>query len=464
LNSQLSAAIFSGDYLERRSAGEVFLAMLDPGQMLMRRVETIRPQSTSITDRSSSVDLDLAPVLKSARDRSLSVDLVILGVLPKEIAYEFDARDASGAALSIVSRETNSRIAQCLLVVRALEANPSLQIPSQTVWTQLWKHVYRFPQAPPSKGTISARAHAAGIGLTGAAKDWWESASDNEEWRHWVVKFETQFLLVGKFIEPSRSLVVKYRRLESNLPTGPGVGYLVDAPANPAKSFSIRLYDIGRARSEHVRVKAARDTFIADGTLHRSGRNQIDYRHRAARHTLAFYTTNAPGGTKGQPGDCVILATVWPDPRGFVIPLRLLSWYAAIALAVAFMLQITGLISQISTALDAFLAFALFTPALVLGFLFRFDEQEIRWDLLRPWRRLASQAGVPLWLGIALLFINPSSRAGVISVAVCFAAIFVVSVTTLIRVELLVKKVRKASEKVRRQETRPPKGIRVTKK
>ena len=362
-----------------------------PGVSAKRRVETVRLIASNINERSTSVSLDLGSAQAEASKIGVAIDVCVVSLIPKSLMYEFDIHDASGGRLIVVDRHIDSMIAMCFLTWLGQRSKPNSGPPGEGIWKCLYQHCYKFPVNDniPRNAGFAAKL---GEHLTGAEAEWWKSASSDEDWLEWLLLFHDMFILATP--ASGMRMLVKYRKKSGKDPIRNGpVNRITARPASSHKTLAVRLYDLGRAESEHVHVVAPPGTFLTPVLPFGRPRQPTEYRLRASRHEIVLYLRG------GHVGNVLFAANLWPEPRQFLAPLRYIARYVLLLVLVASLAHMFDVARAVVSVADAYVAIAYFLPSLALGYIFRpGDDWEIRWDLQRPAREY-----VPWFLAGSLL-------------------------------------------------------------
>jgi hypothetical protein len=445
-------------YPDRVLAGLCLEELVLPGRSLKRRVETVRLVASNVNERTTSVDLDLQNARELCSSVGVSLDCAVISLLPKSLIYDFDLRDAASTAVSALDRQVDSRASMCLLVALATsrkEGLPGLPLPSGEVWRCLYEHVYKFPAIDTTPRNL---AFALNIGseLQGADAAWWRTACLTSDWRDWLLRLGDMFMLMARVGPAVDNCIYKFRRRSGRDPIrNHRIRQIMNGRTAPNRPLAIRLYDIGHAQSEHIHVIAPEGTFLSGGLP--AGRPSKDstYRRRSSRHELVFYTRDA------KIGNLLLLANLWPEARGFVTPLRFISWYSTALLFVASAAQGAGIARHISHSADALFALLFFAPSIALGYLYRPNEEnEIRWRLLVPAR---DYAGLTVISSLVACFsmLLPSSGAGRWALATIVFLLFFFSFGVSMHADRFARVINNANGKMKDYELREPKGRRL---
>ena len=396
----LSDLVFSDSFVDRVRAGLVIELLVSPGVTLKRRVENIALVASNVNERTTALDLDLSSARGVGSAIGVRVDCAVLSLAPKALMSGFQVKASDGAVQSAAQRTADSRMAQCFLVALALSRQPGLpglQMPSQRIWTLIYEHCFRFPM---NYNPYEGFAHAVSLGLDLEEDDrhWWVSACMSDLWRSWLLKLGDLFMVMTAVAPDSGLQHYEFTRRSGRDPVpNPGVARALVKPANPETPLAIRLYDLGHAASEHIHLHAAEGTFLSGGFLAQrdeatSARPRsapklqaavelLKYRRRPSRHELVVYVERA------KPGNCLLLANLWPDTRGFVTPVRYISYWVLALSVLAALTTIVAPLDDLRKAADATLMVVYLLPTIALGYLIQPDLQpEIRWRML-AWSR-----------------------------------------------------------------------------
>lgn len=416
---RLSTLVSNETYGTRLRAGLVIELLVSPGVTLKRRVEDIELVASNVNKRTAALDIDLTAPLALARQLDVDVDCAVLSLAPKALMSGFQIRTGEGAVQSSAKRDTDSRMAQCFLVALAMSREsglPGLGMPSQAIWTLIYEHCFRFPiEFDP----YEPLAHALSLGQDLANDSdyhWWAAACMSHAWRTWLLRLGDLFMIVTDVKAVEGLQRFEYTRRSARDPIkNPGVAEKQLGPAHPHMPLAFRLYDLGHAESEHVHLHAPEGTFLSGGflaqrheptaielTRRRRPRRKIEtltYRRRPSRHEIIIYIE------RSRPGNSLLLANLWPQTRGFVTPLKYISyWVIALSLAAGATTSFS-LVDDLRQAADATFMLMYLLPTLALAYLMQPEGQpEIRWRML-AWSRRYAMMLMGISIGLSTLWL-----------------------------------------------------------
>lgn len=406
-------------FADRVLAGTVIDRLVAPGETLRRRTESIQILNSTTSLRIADLDLDLRSARDWCRSVEVELDCAVLSLSPKALSSGFEITTGDGSVVGSLSRRLDSRLAQCFLVSLAVSREkglPGLRIPSQAIWTLIYEHCFKFPIEFNHYQSL-AHALELGSGLTDRRdREWWMLACNSKRWRTWLLRLGELFMVSTDLHNGDRHQRFTVKRKSGRDPIpNPGVADALLRTAKPSVPLALRLYDLGHAGSEHIRLHAADGTFLSGGVLaqtkqppltnfdrtvaQNSEREVLKYRRRASRHEVLIYVENAA------PGNCLLLANMWPETRGFVTPLRYIAYYTvAISLFVAVATAFSDL-SDLRRAADATFMILYLLPTIAIGALLRPDSQpEVRWRML-AWSRQYATVLVAVSLSLSLIWL-----------------------------------------------------------
>jgi len=433
----------SGDLDARFRAGQVAARLVAPGVTMGRRVERIRWIGAHRFERRMSLDIDQTRADSVAERLGLRLDLYFVGLLPKQLLPDFDLRDAQGSALVVAGRGLDSRFGQALLIALAARHMDDFEMPTSRVWERIFVSVHRFPGPTPPVSTEPLRRWARALAfedlssrgvmpLSDADTVWWARACDSSDWVWWLRRLVLNFPVLGHRPPDGPVRTLLKTRWEDNNPEA-NHGPRSEASLAAARSglgYLVPVYDLGRAASEHVHLLAAPETFFTGGVVLRNvgRRHDVKVRSRSSLTQHSFYLAHEPRrpGRRGGPRPWVGLASlqvrVWPNPRAFVLALRLIGLYSLLLMGIITAMQLFNLPARLSSNLDAVAALVFFLPSIIFPILLHRDENEVRWVLLTGWRNVAFRVFAPLPLNFALFMAVPSTEVGRWILFACFLA------------------------------------------
>lgn len=448
--------------------GLIVERLVEPGVTLARRVQSVEFIAHNVTEKATSVDLDLRPAKQLAAELGMPLDCTLVSLLPKSLMYRFDLRDESGGSVSAIRRTLDSRFAQCFLVTKAMSREsgyPGLPPPSDKVWRLVYEHCFKFSiEFDPYLNL----AHALEIGhsLEGDDSIWWAAACSSDAWREWLLRLGDLFCLTVRLApddDRDYRLLKFVRRGGSDPIPNPNVASDIALPASPNRKVAIRLYDLGHARSEHIHLRAPRGVFLSDGFLvtrgvptgRGSSSTVLSYRRRASRHEVVLYSESV------KLGNCLVLANLWPETRGFVSPLRYIAYYfATISIAAGILGLFVSIQDKLSGNSDAAVALIYLLPSIAIGYLFQAEDQhDIRWRMLR-WSRFAALVLVGCSMIVSFSWLIKVGDFGRTVVTIVDLSMGLVALAVAIVIEIRIRAIFRADATGARSEVRAPRGQR----
>ncbi|CAB4735097.1 unannotated protein [freshwater metagenome] len=390
--------------------------LLEDPDWVIRRVETVTILSTSLRERRVSVDIDVTEVSRRARECGLDVEqpvCVPVSLLPKGLIFDFDARGNGGEPVSLANRAVDSEVAALLVVESAVHADPSLDEPPTSIGEILFMVTHSFPDEDLIKGLGGADGTRVlenlsdyfGIPVDASDQSWWLQAWQQPQFSRDLRHFADHFVSLVLLDLQGSSQILKLRRLEQGSDSS---RVLAGDQVDPS-DFSLAAYDVGRAASDHLRVVAPPGTFFTDAWLVRLTPGVLTYSERTALDRLAFYTHGV------EPGAHFVYAKLWPQRGGFMRPAKYLSGYGAAVLILGALAEwwsserwdhTRGFLWQLSGVSDAAATLALTLPTILVAYIVRDGEHDVRSRLLARWRALALLSLVPLWCATITLLID----------------------------------------------------------
>lgn len=384
--------------------------LLEHSEWVKRRVETVHLVGESYNERTVSLDIDVARIRSWRKELDLAVEsevLVPIANLTKDLIFDFDLRDGSGRALSLAPRSEDSRISANVLASNVPGETPGV------ILDYLYEVAFGFTET-------SLQHHDGGLGEyletsratevdKSAAMRWWENANENRRLIAGLRYYSEHFTAFARIGLDQDSLVVKYRRLESSQDAA---RWLEMPSRRPSGTLSVLMLNAGRAQSEHFRVVAPPGIFFMDAFLLPLTEDRVTFDLRTTEDRLLFYTRGVKRGTYA------VLATTWPVRRGFMRPALYLSGYSTLVLLLGALSEFLvdrgtidgrGILGNGNT--DAAITLLLAVPSIIIVFLLRSDEHEIRRHLLNRWRMIALATLVPMWAAAVAILFDQASMA-----------------------------------------------------
>lgn len=374
---------------------------------IVRRVESVSVLDDTFLERVTSFTIDASAVhglvhRKRKRGEQSTAYYVPLSLLPKGLLLDFDVRAEDGCALPLAGRAVDSMASARILAKHARPAGP---VP-RSAKLALFRLAYDFPPtmtSPVPKEVFLRLDSDARSLLNGQGLAWWNRAVRIDAFCSGVIEFGTNFLaLVPLRLEHGPQVVVKMRRLEEQSKSVlPHLQRQTPWWRNrPGRSLLVPVHEIGRAKSEHIKLTAPSGTFFSDPMCLPLLGGHITYLQRSAGNRVTIYTTSH------QRGNYWVLLTLWPIRTGFTRPAAYLTGYGA---AVLWLGAVTDYLSSkwwpgsvsflwtLRSHSEAVVTLLVVLPSILIAYIVREGEHETRNRLLKFWRELALASLVPLW-------------------------------------------------------------------
>lgn len=424
---------------------EASFALLSDASWVTRRVESIDLINLNWVKRRISFHISAARIREILKlPPGEHVVVVPLGILKKELYLEFDLEDETGKSVPAVSREVSADFTTKYLL-SLLQQNKELKFDTHEIQEILYNNVAdleygrELSQRQHGRDSLQEQIEAAIKGQLPAGL----LAKLCRFCEDYIPLISLKIGDYDRIVKLSRTEQIK--EVDSYLPK-----YSLKSNY-PSKTVAIEIYDIGWAKSEHLRVKAAPGTFVSDVQLPTRGPNIVSagISIRNHGHMVSLYSHTMPIGNVGadsggdardnQPpgndlsnnsdfhGDSrILIVTIWPERRGFLRPTLYLTIYTALLLIIGATAEgiqnhmnhcvrwaegrcdtfAKGVLSTIGD--DAIIGLAIMVPTILLAYFVRDNEHCIRNEMLRTWRGTASWSLVPAGLASLLLMSDRS--------------------------------------------------------
>lgn len=424
----VDAAASSGEATPTTSdfaAAEIELVcdLLNDPDWISRRVESVTVLSSTLRERRMSIDVSVSGLKSRVAQFYDSPPASVrapVAVLRKGLIFDFDVRDHRGHAVSLSSRTVDSALAQAVMCHTGSEQRPARDRttgvqanndPTDTIEALLYELAYQFEpledaliltRSDPA-ASLDALATAMGQTLTQEDYDWWTLAWGSPTFRHFVHLFAEHFLAVVEVRRSATNGIFKIRRLE------PASDSTWGEETGQSKDLAIRFSELGRAASEHLRVIAPSGTFFTDPVLFRETPGEMEYEERIALDRVAIYAHGV------EPGETILHLKIWPKRSGFMRPATFLSGYGALVLLLGGLAErITqshwgddqGFLWKLSGSAGVAMTLLVSIPTILIAYLVRDGEHDIRSALLARWRSTALVSLLPLWVAAVSIILD----------------------------------------------------------
>ena len=340
--------------------------------------------------------------------------IIPLGLLPKAIYQSFDVRGPSGESLPLHSRWTDSAVAASLLE-KALEWDGVAAPASPRIKAQLFDLCHSMASGP------LAQRMAALPDLTDEERTWL-SESENSELFGWLCDaLGSNFLALTEITLGITDPIIKIRRIEETAENPIRNTYLATF-SGPVDLLVFDAPDFGWPTSDHLRVDAPDGTFLTDSLLW-GGSEAVKYQSDISRGRSSFYAHALDGDAGTNP--VMYVSSLWPAPRGAMRPMMLLTAYVAVVLLLGAALEFLtqwrscaalplpkgfpvqgnpgpcmdrGFLWGLLGSADAVFSVVFVAPSLLIAYVLRDKDSEIRRDLLESWQHSSLGSLVPAWI------------------------------------------------------------------
>lgn len=381
----LRDALVSRDRYMLYKVGLLMIQLEGSGVVVQRRTEEISFPEQNINHRSIAIECDPRQARRFAEALGFALDTIPLLRIPKGVYFNLGL-ECDGDAIPLLGRDQDAAAAYAHLMACAVERG--LGPPPPSAASSLQASCRKFPPTydayatPTWQGRALERSRV--LPDESLARDWYEQASQVRAWTSLLTKYEEGFVVMPSSVPEADSWTFRLSYTEAKQWHGPKslVERMKSSPL-PSKSLSLRLNEVGRARSEHFRIDAPEGTFLTTPTLMQLGEPDLHYRVRQSRRRHVIYVQNVGGAA---PRSATVAALLWPSPRGLVVPVRVLG---IVAVVISFTVLATG------GAYDAKLAtmwpLAIFLPSAALLWVNQPTRapSPIRDRLIRNWLRYA---------------------------------------------------------------------------
>lgn len=349
----------------------------------------LRPNLASAITVPAQVEVDFWPVSLQRKD------------LDPEIKFF-----ANGVEAALVTRRENARMARNHLVWHAISRGHS-SWPTEDMWDYLGACVGRFPQnVGHLEPEVRARRHVSEL-VCPTDRIWLREAIRLPGWAQLLANYEDNHILAPR-VPPKISdvtYVFELRTTEQRLTGGPQALRGEVATAYPGeRSIALRLPRAGHARSHSIRLYSPEGTFLHNPRIERiygdlaenqqpKSRSEPFYVYRTSG-SRAVWTLYMRRRAFPHPRSATILATLWPRPNGFVVPMVGMLVYAALVLSVALVGQVMTIWPDLALGLrflvfenfDGAIALGAFVPGILIGWVFATSSSSLQRELTAPWR------------------------------------------------------------------------------
>lgn len=407
---------------------DFLLGLIDDGSWIARRVERVAVRSTSprlTIERRTSVHLDLREVLQRTDGRGLDEShstLVPLGLLPKAIYQSFDVRGSQGEALPLHSRWTDSAVSSRLLE-RAVEWDG---LPEGSASLRLKELMFNHCHSMTSTdfwGAVKALE-----GQTQLEEEW-IAAAENSDFFLWLLDaLGPNFLALTETRLSASDAIIKIRRVEE-VPDRPNLRQEYENQVKgPLGLVAFDVPDYGWPTSDHLRVDAPEGTFLTDSLIWSEGYG-FAYQSEIMRGRSSFYSHTLDGNAGTSP--VTYVSNLWPSPRGAMRPMMLLTVYVSVILFAGAALEFAtqwracgapplptgfpfqenpsaacltkGFLWGLASSADAVFSIVFLAPSLLIAYVLRDRDTEIRRDLLESWQHSSLGVLAPAWLASSVV-------------------------------------------------------------
>lgn len=411
--------------------GHAMSAVLHSSDWVRRRVETIEILDEHNFRRYVSIDIDmnmLRGILMAAESgvdtgTSISRFPIPLALIPKGLLIDIDILDPSGVSLSLCDSDgmadISRNIAAWQIASRCNEGSMLLKNVDR-ILEGLGADVPLMALEPLDDGAFAHLAAVKRLGKEAQAE--WRQIIADRDFTEIINDLRSNFILGCYIPVASGSYVLSYNWTENrnNLNS---MGVELPAQAGGfATYFSLMARDVGTATREHLRVVAPKGTFMGSSIFVPSRRvmedEEILYYDRESPERLIFYTKNL----LRQP--YYVIGTIWPDLKGFRTPSLILPIVSFVVLLLGGGAQMLDSVAEMSgwdlaapfdilaqfqdprgQALSAVFNLLVLLPSVLVAFIVREGEHELRQKLLRKGRGLALASLVPLFVSAMSLLI-----------------------------------------------------------
>lgn len=404
---------------------------------------------TSRVERRVSLDLDgdrLISLVESAGGSEIDTILIPIGLLPKGLLLDFDLRDASGSAVSLVTSRVDSQAAQASILALLDELGEDVH----SYDASLLNHIYTIAREHPSEhdiGVLRGRVPSNQVcswTLPGRQKDsaeyaTWKGLFKRNAFVELLATFTVNFMPMMRFKLSPGTTLVKYRQVERQEPSSAS-GLRARFSIDPYRQL-IPAPSIGRCSREHFRFDAPEGTFLEEfffperaskaplvslvSDLRPAGPDEVfSYSSRVTPERGIIYSHDL----SSTGASYVATASLRPRVAGF-LRLSQFTVFASALLLLAGTLSefVTQTLSSQSTQQDAAVAILAVVPSVMSAYLAHEGEHELLSELLRAprWAVAGSAAATIFASGAMVLQLDDPWLRWVwaSASAVCFAVL-----------------------------------------
>lgn len=410
-SASLRALVDSDDYRDRLKGGRILRSVLEPANGFVDRtiehIELLGPNSCR-----RRLEFEVRPDRLAGIESSSGVvlDTLPIALVAKTLFHDVAFVDSNGLPGQLVTRRENARLAQSHLVAVAVDSSPGVGEPSARMWAYLGECVGRFPEedAKTLKFRTRAERHLKRLDVA-ADRAWLRRAIAVPGWPKLLANYEDGFLMTPRRApsvgDPVANYVYEYE--EPRAVVGPVLlRTKLSRSEAGRRAFAFRINEIGRARSHYVHLHAPQGTFWGRAAFERLN-DEDDYFLHRTNTSLRVWTAYIRRRSVPRSRSVTVLATLWPEPGGFIRPLRLVGRYTVfVAACFLFMRWPDAPSARFSDQLDGSISLLLFLPALIIGWLFRTDEGKLRGALTTSWRAVGACCIAIIWVNLSMAFFN----------------------------------------------------------
>jgi hypothetical protein len=373
---------------------------------IRRLVDTVSFLDYDTLHRRSTVDLEMSTLMRMASTLPFDNEcmLVPLAILKKNLLADFDLRDGSGRALTVVPRNLDTYFAWSFLCARA---GTALGVAMSEVPRPIRAHLsfiaYRFPDVDDNPFSGPVRSWNPPLVWSVAMLDTWSRLVEQEEFARFLTDFTFSYLLVTQLNFECDVQIVKYSHQQSPNLNAASLSGLIGIVA---AEFIIEAPSVGWGRSYHLQIEPPNEMVVTGIFLERYEAVNVPEPTNDAYDTQVgdgFAQVHTGGSIPS--GDYHARLLMRVQLPGYLRSLWLSTIFTSLVLFLGDIF-LGRLQRAAHSDVEGAVALLLVAPSLITAYLVRPGEHAIASSLLRVHRYLAGTSGLLTYLAAAALVLN----------------------------------------------------------
>jgi len=378
-----------------------------------RRIETVTFLDYDTIRSRTTLDIQMSTIANLMSDLPLhpSRPLVPLAVLKKDLLANFDLRDASGNALSVVPRYVDTFFAFSFLCAEAAKVlGNELGNVAVEIRQHLKNLVFDFPDIKDKVSFLTVNKWNSHESWESDVLEKWEELLENNDFNGYLRDFTFNYILIAQLPSGPDVQIVKYSHQSSPRPNlRLSKNTVSELIGFDAAEFSIQAPSIGWDRSYHFQVKPPEGVVVTDLYLVRGRR--ISEVRRSDNSNDIYNVQMGNDFAQAYATDNLMQASF-----NFIVLLRVsivgylrAAWLSTIFAAAVLLfgdLFLPELRAAVGSRAEAAVALLLVAPSLIAAYLVRPGEHVLASSLLRFLRYLAGLSGLLTYIAAAVLVLK----------------------------------------------------------